>query len=91
MQSSPFSNIARVALDDIFKKHATTSKYGFFVTEEKYADFLEDLLNFIETSRSLRSKGDSFFGKQEAPPAAPSNSKSPAKKDPGALKLRSFS
>ncbi|MBI2601476.1 MAG: hypothetical protein HYW48_00320 [Deltaproteobacteria bacterium] len=58
---SPFLSAARVALDDIVRKHAKESKYGYFLTEDHLQNLVGELLDFVEMSRNLRVAGDKLL------------------------------
>ena len=66
---NPFNDVAKVALDEIVRKHMTDSKYGYFVTEESLESMVQELLDFLRTSRQLKSAGDKIFGGQTEKPS----------------------
>ena len=58
---STFVSVARVALDEMVRKHTRPSKFGFFMTEEGLEDMVTELVEFLETSRSLKAAGDKLL------------------------------
>ena len=58
---NPFENVTKIALEEILKKHMNPSKYGYFLSTEKKNDIIQELLDFVKTSRSLKTSGDQFF------------------------------
>lgn len=65
--SSPFVSVTKVALDEIVKKHTEASKFGFFMTEAQLNNLVEELVLFLETSRSLKAAGDRLLYDQVDP------------------------
>ena len=61
--SSIFGSVAKVALDEIIRKHSKPSKFGYFLTEEDVQELVGDLLEFLQTSRNLRVGGDNLLKK----------------------------
>ena len=59
--ASPFTAAARVALEEMVRKHVKSSKFGYFMTEDDLEQLVEELLSFIEMSRNLRTQGDKFL------------------------------
>ncbi len=71
----PFTSVARIALAEIVKKHTQPSKFGHFLSEPALAELVEDLLEFVETSRKLKVGGDRLI--QQNPAEAVPKSRSP--------------
>ena len=63
MMNSPFLSVARVALEEIIKKHTQPSKFGHFLTEAALRELVADLLEFVQTSRKLKVGGDRHLQK----------------------------
>lgn len=60
--SGLFRDIAKVALEEIVKKHVKDSKYGFFLAQTSMDSLVDELFEFVETSRRLKSAGDRYLG-----------------------------
>lgn len=58
MRSSTFQSVARVAVKELLEQHMTASRFGYIVTEEGVDDICEDIVRFLQTSRSLKEAGD---------------------------------
>ena len=56
-----FRDVTEAALEEILKKHLSTSKYGYFLAEDSLSDVVRDLFEFVETSRRLKSAGDRYL------------------------------
>lgn len=65
--SSLFSKVAEVAVDELIRKHLTSSRYGFFMTTDQFDLLKAEVLVFLETSRNLRVAGDQILKNQSAP------------------------
>ena len=61
---SPFESVARVAIDEIIRKHVVASKYGHFLTDDGFCDLSDELFSFLKTSRDLKSAGDRMLAGQ---------------------------
>ena len=61
---SPFESVARVAIDEIIKKHLVASKYGHFLTDDGLRDLSDELFEFLQTSRNLKTVGDRVLAGQ---------------------------
>lgn len=59
--ASTFANVARVAIDEMLRKHLKVSKFGYFIGDEELAALTDEFLGFLETSRSLKAAGDRFM------------------------------
>ncbi|MBP6219069.1 MAG: hypothetical protein KA436_10830 [Oligoflexales bacterium] len=68
MADSPFVHVTRVALDDIIKKHAQESKFGYFFSDEQFDSLLDELVSFLAMSRELKSAGDRITQQQNEKP-----------------------
>ncbi len=68
----PFTSAAKIAIEDMVVRHTQTSKFGYFLTEEGLASLVTDLVEFLETSRSLKAAGDRLLAKSTEMPSAPS-------------------
>ena len=68
MAGNPFTSIARVAVDDMVKKYLKESKFGYFISDDGINDLVDELVGFIETSRSLKSAGDRLLHGQGSSP-----------------------
>lgn len=58
---TPFESVTRAALEEIVKNHAQTSKFGYILSSEELSDLLDDLYNFVQTSRNLKAAGDKLL------------------------------
>lgn len=65
---SPFESATRSAIEEILKSHLCESKYGYFLTKDTLETLRNELAKFLQTSRDLKSKGDSFLSKVSFPP-----------------------
>jgi len=62
---SPFESVARVAIDEIVKKHLVPSKFGYFLNNENLQALNDEILEFLQTSRTLRDAGDRYIANQQ--------------------------
>jgi len=58
---TPFESVTRAALEEIVKNHAKMSKFGYILSPEELSELLDDLYNFVQTSRSLKAAGDKLL------------------------------
>ena len=61
----PFTETSRVAIEKIVHKNMTPAKYGYFLSEDQCGQLVEDIVEFLRLSRSLRERGDQIFQKAE--------------------------
>jgi hypothetical protein len=59
--AGPFETAARAAIEDLIKTHATSSKFGYLLTEDGFDQLTSDLFSLLQTSRTLKSAGDRFL------------------------------
>jgi hypothetical protein len=64
---SPFESVARVAIDEIIKKHVVSSRFGHFLSEDGFQDLSNEIFEFLQTSRSLKAAGDRFIQAAQNP------------------------
>ena len=65
-------------MEDILKEHLTPSKYGYFATQEGYRHLIDQMTEFLMTSRSIKSKGDHILsGSRKEKPKPIENFPSP--------------
>ena len=62
-----FETAARAAIVDLIKTHATTSKFGYLLTEDGFDRLTSDLYALLQTSRNLKSAGDRFLANGSTP------------------------
>jgi hypothetical protein len=65
--AGPFETAARAAIEDLIKTHATSSKFGYLLTEDGFDQLTSDLFSLLQTSRTLKSAGDRFLAGGGAP------------------------
>ena len=58
---SPFTSATRVAIEKMILDHTTTSKYGYFLSEDQLEKLVQTLSAFLATSRDLKARGDQFL------------------------------
>ncbi len=58
LMAGTMENITKMALAEMIQNHATSSRFGFVISDEGYRDLIDTLYEFFETSRSLKSAGD---------------------------------
>ena len=56
-----FEGATRVAIEEIIKNRAHTSKFGLILTEQTLVNLVDDLLDLLMTSRSLKAGGDKLL------------------------------
>lgn len=56
-----FETAARAAIEDLIKAHATSSKFGYLLTEDGFGRLTNDLFALLQTSRNLKTAGDRFL------------------------------
>jgi hypothetical protein len=64
-------HITKVALAEMIQDHAQSSKFGYVLTDEGFTGLVNQLYEFFETSRSLKSAGDRMLGQPATPPRMP--------------------
>ncbi|MEY4632150.1 MAG: hypothetical protein RIQ81_2270 [Pseudomonadota bacterium] len=70
-----FESVTRVAIEEIIRNHAQTSKFGYVLTEAAFQDMTDDLFNLLLASRELKAAGDRLTGAAlQAPPRIPGKS-----------------
>jgi putative AlgH/UPF0301 family transcriptional regulator len=60
---SIFEQTLRVAIRDILAQHATEGKFGFVLTKESYELLVDELYDFLNTSRELKTAGDRMIAR----------------------------
>ena len=73
--NSVFKKVTRTAIESILNDHCSKSKYGFFISEDKYKSLITNFCDFVETSRNIRAKGENLMLGGKTP--APSTKKKP--------------
>jgi hypothetical protein len=68
---SPFESVARVAIDEIIRKHVVSSRFGHFLSEDGFQELSNEIFEFLQTSRSLKSAGDRLLKTMGAPQQNP--------------------
>lgn len=61
-------NITKMALVEMIQNHATQSRFGYVLSDERCSALVETLYEFFETSRSLKSAGDRMLSHGPTPP-----------------------
>ncbi|MBP9707203.1 MAG: hypothetical protein KBD78_06125 [Oligoflexales bacterium] len=56
--SSAFENATRFAIEELVKAKASTSRFGYVLTNESLQELVQDILDLLMTSRSLKAGGD---------------------------------
>jgi hypothetical protein len=69
-----FESVTRVAIEEIIRNHAQTSKFGYVLTESAFQEMTDDIFNLLLASRELKAAGDRLTG------AAPAKVSRPAGK-----------
>ena len=64
-----FESVTRVAIEEIIRNHAQTSKFGYVLTESAFQDMTDDLFNLLLASRELKAAGDRLTGGVASAPA----------------------
>jgi len=57
-QKSLFESVTKVALQDIIEGHATSSKFGYIISQESMEELTDALLSFVLMNRNLKEMGD---------------------------------
>ncbi len=68
--SSIFKKVTTSAIENILNEHCTKSKYGYFISDDKYRSLIANFCEFMETSRNIRAKGENMLS-GSTPPAVP--------------------
>ena len=58
---STFNSVVKIAVEEIIKKHASESRYGYFLSKEDLEKLTEEITNFLQASRTLKEKGDEML------------------------------
>jgi hypothetical protein len=56
-----FEQTSKHAIESILKAGCSEGKFGYFLSEEKLAELVEQLYLFMVMSRKLKSTGDRFL------------------------------
>tara|TARA_B100000902_G_C26461658_1_gene505738 strand:+ start:264 stop:491 length:228 start_codon:yes stop_codon:yes gene_type:complete len=64
---TPFESVARAALEEMLRKHFHESKYGYILAKDGMDELVDDLYQFLQTSRSLKDAGDRMIGGMAGP------------------------
>jgi hypothetical protein len=51
-------SVTRMALQEMITAHASTSKFGYILSEDSMGELIDTLYEFFETSRNLKAAGD---------------------------------
>ena len=65
--TTPFESVARAALEDMLRNHFHESKYGYILAKDAMDDLVDDLFQFLQTSRTLKNVGDKMMGGMAGP------------------------
>lgn len=56
--ATPFESVARAAIEEILMERMHKTKHGFVITERGYNEVVNEFYRFLQTSRTLKEKGD---------------------------------